>query len=70
MNLSVESLFDLNECFEKSIFDGVKYPWEVLPKIKTFLIEFSKTLPKDFERVDEFVWVGKGTTIEKSYNFV
>lgn len=66
MNLSVESLFDLNECYEKSIFDGVKYPWEVFSKIKTFLIEFSKSLPKDFERIDEFIWVGKGTTIEKT----
>jgi len=66
MNLAVESLFDLNECFERSIFDGVKYPWEVLSRIKTYLIEFSKSLPKDFERIDEFVWVGKGTTIEKT----
>lgn len=66
MNLTVESLFDLNECFEKSIFNGVKYPWEVLLKIKSFLLDFSKSLPKDFERIDEFVWVGKGTTIEKT----
>jgi NDP-sugar pyrophosphorylase family protein len=66
MNLNVESLFDLNECYEKAIFDGVKYPWEVLSKIKSFLLEFSKTLPADFERISEFVWVGKGTTIEKT----
>ena len=66
MNLTIESLFDLNECFEKSIFDGVNYPWEVFSKIKTYLLEFAQTLPKDFERVDEFVWIGKGTTIEKT----
>lgn len=66
MNITVESLFDLNECFEKSIFDGIKYPWEAFAKIKTFLLGFSKNLPKDFERIDEFVWVGKGTTIEKT----
>ena len=66
MNLTIESLFDLNECFEKSIFDGVNYPWEVFSRIKTYLLEFARTLPKDFERVDEFVWVGKGTTIEKT----
>jgi NDP-sugar pyrophosphorylase family protein len=66
MNLTVESLFDLNECYEKSIFDGVKYPWEIFSRIKSFLIEFSKNLSKDFERIDEFVWVGKGTTIEKT----
>ena len=66
MNLTVESLFNLNECDERSIFDGVTYPWEVLPKIKAFLLEFAKTLPDDFERIDEFVWIGKGTTIERT----
>ncbi len=66
MNLTIESLFDLNECFERSIFDGVNYPWEVFSRIKTYLLEFAQTLPKDFERVDEFVWIGKGTTIEKT----
>lgn len=66
MNLYVESLFNVEGCFEKSIFEGVKYPWEVLSKIKTFLIGFSKSLPNDFERISEFVWVGKGTTIEKT----
>lgn len=66
MYLSVESLFDLNECYEKSIFDGVSYPWEILSRIKTFLIGFSESFPKDFERIDEFVWIGKGTTIEKT----
>lgn len=66
MNLYVQSLFDVNECFEKSIFENVKYPWEILTRIKTFLIEFSKSLPKDFERISEFVWVGKGTTIEST----
>jgi len=66
MNVSVENLLDLNECFEKSIFEGVQYPWEVLPKIKAFILDFAKTLPDDFERISEFVWVGKGTTIEKT----
>ena len=66
MKFTVESLFDLNECYEKAIFDGIKYPWEILPKIKAFLVEFSKSLPGDFERIAEFVWVGKGTTIEKT----
>jgi len=66
MNLYVDSLFDLSECSEKAIFEGVKYPWEVLSKIKTFLIRFSKSLPADFERIGEFVWVGKGTTMEKT----
>lgn len=66
MNIKIEDLFDLNECFERAIFDGVQYPWEVFAKIKTFLPEFAKTLPADFEQIAEHVWVGKGTTIERT----
>lgn len=66
MKITTESLFDLNQCFESAIFEGLKSPWEVFPKIKSFILEFAEALPKDFERIDEFVWVGKGTSIEKS----
>ncbi|NLV36897.1 MAG: UDP-N-acetylglucosamine pyrophosphorylase [Clostridiaceae bacterium] len=66
MNFTIKDMFNLDECFERAIFEGLQYPWEALPKIKDFLLGFSKTLPKDFERIDEFVWVGKGTTIEKT----
>ncbi|MGE5613582.1 MAG: UDP-N-acetylglucosamine pyrophosphorylase, partial [Bacillota bacterium] len=66
MELAIAELLNLEECFEKSIFDGLQYPWEVLPKIKTFLLEFAKGLPGDFERIDEYVWVGSGTKIEKT----
>ncbi len=66
MNLYVENLLNLAECFEKAIFNNVKYPWDALPRIKTFLLEFSKNLPGEFEQIDQYIWVGKGTTIEKS----
>lgn len=66
MSISVNELFTLKELDAQAIFEGIKYPWEVLTKINAFILEYAKTLPKDFERIDEFVWVGKGTTIEKS----
>jgi NDP-sugar pyrophosphorylase family protein len=66
MDVRIIDLFDLNECFERDIFSGLEYPWEALPRIKTFLLEFAKTLPADFEQISENVWVGKGTTIEKT----
>ncbi len=66
MDVRINDLFNLNECFERDIFDGLEYPWEALPRIKTFLLEFAKTLPADFEQISEFVWVGKGTSIEKT----
>lgn len=66
MSLSVERLFNLEESNVSIIFEKVKYPWEALPKIKSTLIELSKSLPDDFKRIDEFIWVGKGTTIDKN----
>ena len=66
MNISVEQLLNIEELDARAIFEGVKYPWEVLTKINNFIFEYAKNLPSDFERIDEFVWVGKGTTIDKS----
>jgi len=66
MDVRINDLFDLNECFERDIFNGLEYPWEALSRIKTFLLEFAKTLPADFEQISEYVWVGKGTMIEKT----
>ena len=42
--LTVNELYDLNETIAKDIFDGVTYPWEVLPKIGDFIVELGKTL--------------------------
>ena len=66
MNISVDELLNIEELDTRAIFEGVKYPWEALTKIKNFIFEYAKNLPGDFERIEEFVWVGKGTTIEKS----
>ncbi len=66
MNLFIDSLFDLKELEANKIFNGLKYPWEALCIIKSFILEYSLGLPDDFERVDEFVWVGRGTTIDRN----
>jgi UDP-N-acetylglucosamine diphosphorylase / glucose-1-phosphate thymidylyltransferase / UDP-N-acetylgalactosamine diphosphorylase / glucosamine-1-phosphate N-acetyltransferase / galactosamine-1-phosphate N-acetyltransferase len=66
MNIFIDELLNIEELDARTIFEGVKYPWEVLSKIKNFIFEYAKNLPDDFERIEEFVWVGKGTTIEKS----
>ena len=64
--ISVSNLLDLNELDAKAIFDDVDHPWEVLTKINAFILEYAKSLPDDFEEIDDQVWVGKGTYIEKS----
>jgi NDP-sugar pyrophosphorylase family protein len=66
MRISVNELLNIEELDAKAIFEGVNYPWEALVKIKSFIFEYAKKLPDDFERIEEFVWAGKGTTIEKN----
>jgi NDP-sugar pyrophosphorylase family protein len=66
MTISVERLFDLSEFTPNAIFEGIRYPWDALCRIKDFILEYSKQLADDYERISEFVWVGKGTTIEKT----
>jgi NDP-sugar pyrophosphorylase family protein len=66
MNISINELLNINELDARAIFEGSKYPWEALAKIKNFIFEYAKNLPDDFERIEEFVWIGKGTTMEKS----
>jgi UDP-N-acetylglucosamine diphosphorylase / glucose-1-phosphate thymidylyltransferase / UDP-N-acetylgalactosamine diphosphorylase / glucosamine-1-phosphate N-acetyltransferase / galactosamine-1-phosphate N-acetyltransferase len=66
MNISIDELLNIEELDARAIFEGVKYPWEALTRIRNFIFEYAKSLPNNFERIEEFVWVGKGTNIEKS----
>lgn len=65
--LTVEELYTLDETIAKGIFEGVTYPWEVLPKIGAFILEFGKTLPKEeYDKVGEDVWIAKSANVFSS----
>ena len=60
----IEDLYDLKETIAVDIFDGLKYPWEVLPKIKDFIIKLGETLPEDrYERKGENIWIAKSAKV-------
>ena len=61
--LKAEDIFDLDQTITKTIFAGKEFPWEVIPDIQKYIIGRASYLPSDFERISEFVWVGKGTSI-------
>ncbi len=62
--LTVKELYDLNETIAKDIFDGVTYPWEVLPKIGDFILELGNTLSKEeYDQVGENVWIAKSANV-------
>lgn len=56
----IENLYNLNETIAKDVFDGCTYPWEVLPKIKDFIIHLGNTLSKEeYDKIGENVWIAK-----------
>ena len=60
----IEDLYDLKETIAVDIFDGLKFPWEVLPKIKDFIIKLGETLPEDrYERKGENIWIAKSARV-------
>lgn len=67
MHCGVTDLLDLNETIARSLFDGLTYPWEALPKIKEFIAALGKTLDQNFfEQRGEHVWVAKSAKIMES----
>ena len=62
--ITVSKLYDLKETIAAGLFDGVRYPWEVLPKIKDFIISLGNSLPEDiYEKRGENIWVAKSAKI-------
>lgn len=62
--ITVKDLYTLDETIAKDLFEGVTYPWEVLPKISSFILELGASLSEDeYEKRGENVWIAKSATV-------
>lgn len=62
--LTVKELYTLEETIAKDIFQGVTYPWEVLPKISSFILSLGSTLrSEEYEKKGENVWIAKSAKV-------
>ena len=62
--LTVKENYSLDQTIAKDIFNGVTYPWEVLPKISSFILELGAALSEDeYEKRGENVWVAKSAKV-------
>ena len=62
--ITIKDLYDLDQTIAKDIFEDATYPWEVLSKIKDFIIELGKSLPKDiYEEKGENIWIAKSAKV-------
>ena len=60
----IENLYNLDETIAKRLFEGATYPWELLPKIGSFILELGKTLSEEeYEKRGEDVWVAKSASV-------
>lgn len=62
--LTVKELYTLDQTIAKDIFEGVTYPWEVLPKISSFILELGETLSsEEYEKRGENIWIAKSAKV-------
>lgn len=63
-NITIHDLYDLNETIAADLFEGATYPWEVLSKIKNYIIALGNTLDEEkFEKRGENIWVAKSAKV-------
>lgn len=63
-DLMTNQLLDLAHTIAAPVFDGCAFPWEVLPKIKAFVISLGMTLdPNEYNHPAENVWIAKTATV-------
>ncbi|MBR3672876.1 MAG: UDP-N-acetylglucosamine pyrophosphorylase [Clostridia bacterium] len=56
----ISNLYNLDETIAKNIFNGCTYPWEVLPRIKEYIIELGNSLNnEEYDKIGENVWIAK-----------
>lgn len=64
ISVHTENLFTFQQTLLAPLLKAFVYPWEVLPHIKSFLLELGPTLSKqDYEEMKEHVWVSKDAVI-------
>lgn len=65
----IKNLYNLEETIAADLMQQAEYPWELLSKISSFIVELGKTLPKDkFTEVSENVWVANSAKVAPTAN--
>lgn len=61
--VEIKDLFECKTLYLKELFNKHKYPWEILPEIKGYILELIKNGLDGFEEIAENVYVGKNVKI-------
>ena len=62
--VKIKNLYNLEETIAKDIFKDCTYPWEVLPKIKDFIITLGECLDKnEYNKIGDNIWIANSAKI-------
>lgn len=62
--MQITELFQLQETIAAEIFEGVTYPWEVISKIKDFILKLGNQLPEEeYNKIGEHIWIAKSAKV-------
>ncbi len=61
---NAKNYFDYSRTIAAPLFDGIEYPWEVLPRLESFILALGPMLPADeFEQVSDNVWISRSAVV-------
>lgn len=64
--MKIDNIIDIDKTISKELFDSINNYWEVLPKIKEYIIELGNNLDKNnYQEIDKNIWIGKDVKIDK-----
>lgn len=65
--LKIKNLFDLEETIAAELFADAEYPWEILGRIRDFIVRLGETLPEErFEKRGGNVWIARSARIAET----
>lgn len=65
--LKTEKLFNYDYTIAKPLLESTAYPWEILSKIESYILELGKTLDKNiYEEKEENIWIAKSAKVAET----
>lgn len=66
-NIKIRDLYNLEKTIAKELFNEEEYPWEVLDKIKEYILQIGKTLStEEYNHPSDDIWISKTAKVYQS----
>ena len=63
----IDNYLDVNKTLAQFLFDGIDYPWEVLPRLESFIMQLGPMLSADdFDQIGDNIWISKSASVADS----